>query len=289
MTAQRWKRQRYEFSFGVGASNFLGELGGANQIGTHYFKDLEWSLTRFATSIGLRYKLSNYFAFKTHFTYGRLTGEDKLTDEYYRHYRNLSFFTDIYEFNINFEGAFQEEQIGSQFRFRKHRGRGGYEIYMYGFVGGGVFYFNPKTVLNGKTYALQPLGTEGQGWDPGKSKYSLVQLCIPIGVGFKYTLGNTWGVGLEMGLRKTFTDYIDDVSTKYYDFSQSSAPPEARFLADRSEDDALFYNGEHNPETASITAPEAQRGNSREKDSYLFAIFSINYKIKNGRGHMPRF
>ena len=25
--AQRWKRQRYEFSFGAGVSNFLGELG----------------------------------------------------------------------------------------------------------------------------------------------------------------------------------------------------------------------------------------------------------------------
>ena len=36
VNAQRWKRQRYEFSMGAGVSNFLGELGGANQIGTHY-------------------------------------------------------------------------------------------------------------------------------------------------------------------------------------------------------------------------------------------------------------
>ena len=64
MNAQRWKRERFEFSFGVGASNFLGELGGANQIGTHYFKDFEWSMTHFAAAAGLRYKLSNYFAVK---------------------------------------------------------------------------------------------------------------------------------------------------------------------------------------------------------------------------------
>jgi len=50
---QRWKRQRYEVSAGVGISNFLGELGGANQIGTHYFKDLEWSQTRLALAVGL--------------------------------------------------------------------------------------------------------------------------------------------------------------------------------------------------------------------------------------------
>ena len=101
--AQRWKRQRYEFSFGVGVSNFLGELGGANQIGTNYFKDLEWSQTRFAAAVGLRYKLSNYFALKGNATYGRVSGNDNLTTETFRHNRNLSFFSDIMELNINFE------------------------------------------------------------------------------------------------------------------------------------------------------------------------------------------
>ena len=96
--AQRWKRQRYEFSFGLGVSNFLGELGGANQIGTHYFRDLEWSMTRLAASVGLRYKLSNYFALKSHLTYGRVAGDDKLTTEFFRNYRNLNFYSDIYEF-----------------------------------------------------------------------------------------------------------------------------------------------------------------------------------------------
>src|SRR5690348_10759578 len=79
--AQRWKRSRYEFSIGAGASNFLGELGGANQIGTHGLKDFEWSLTNFAAAIGLRYKISKYFALNTHLTYGRVSGDDKLTEE----------------------------------------------------------------------------------------------------------------------------------------------------------------------------------------------------------------
>ncbi len=290
--AQRWKRQRYEFSFGVGASNFLGELGGANQIGTHYFKDFEWSLTRFAAAFGLRYKLSNYFAFKTNFTYGRISGDDKLTQETFRNYRNLSFFSDIYEFNINFEGAFQQEQVGSQYRRRRHRGISGYELYTYGFVGGGVFYFNPKTIYNGKTYTLQPMGTEGQGWDPDKKRYTLVQFCIPMGIGFKYTIGNSWGLGLEMGVRKTFTDYLDDVSTKYYDFSQSpSADPMAVILADRSDNDALpgHKNPNLNTDPGYIIHAGDQRGNSKEKDAYMFAVFSINYKIKTGRNNFPRF
>ncbi len=64
--AQRWKRQRYELSLGAGVSNFLGELGGANQIGTNYFKDLEWSLSHVAIAAGLRYKLEQLF--RTYFS-----------------------------------------------------------------------------------------------------------------------------------------------------------------------------------------------------------------------------
>ena len=118
--AQRWKRQRYELSFGAGISNFLGELGGANQVGTNYFKDLEWSQSRLALAFGLRYKLSNYLALKSHLTYGRVSGDDNLTEETFRKYRNLSFFSDIYEVNVNFEAAFQQEQIGAT--GRSHRG-----------------------------------------------------------------------------------------------------------------------------------------------------------------------
>ncbi len=277
--AQRWKRQRYEISVGAGVSNFLGELGGANQIGTNYFKDLEWSLTRLAFAAGLRYKLSNYFALTTHLTYGRITGDDKLTQEYFRNYRNLSFSSDIYEFNVNFEGAFQQEQVGHRYRLRRVRGVRGYELYTYAFVGAGIFHFDPKTIYQGQSLRLQPLGTEGQGLLPSRKKYSLFQFVIPMGVGFKYTIDNTWGVGLEIGIRKTFTDYIDDVSTTYFDFENyPDANPLAAALSDRS-----------NQSNPNITAAQEQRGDPRDKDSYMFAIFSINYKLKTGRGRLPRF
>ena len=278
-SAQRWKRQRYEFSAGIGISNFLGELGGANQIGTHYFKDLEWSQTRLALAVGLRYKLSNYFALKSHLTYGRVSGDDKLTQEFFRNYRNLSFFSDIYEFNINFEGAFQQEQVGHRYRLRKVRGIRGYELYTYAFIGAGVFHMDPKTDFKGTSIRLQPLGTEGQGLVASRSKYSLFQFCIPVGIGFKYTLDRQWGIGLELGLRKTFTDYIDDVSTTFFDFaSYPGADPLAALVADRS-----------NRTKPQITDAGAQRGDPRENDSYMFAIFSINYKLSSGRGFLPRF
>ena len=281
--AQRWKRQRYEFSFGAGISNFLGELGGANQLGTHYFRDLEWSLTRLALDVGLRYKLSNYFALKTHLAYGRVAGDDKLTDEFFRNYRNLSFYSDIYEFNVNFEGAFQQEQIGHRYRLRKVRGMRGYELYTYAFIGVGIFHMDPKANYQGSVVRLQPLGTEGQGLIASRSKYSLFQFCIPVGIGFKYTLDRKWGVGLELGIRKTFTDYIDDVSTTYFDFANypGQYDPLAPLLADRSNHSI--------PPPLDPTAPGAQRGDNRENDTYMFAIFSVNYKLTTGRGNLPRF
>ena len=280
--AQRWKRQRYEFSMGAGISNFLGELGGANQIGTHYFRDLEWSMTRLAASVGLRYKLSNYFALNSHLTYGRVSGDDKLTTEPFRNRRNLNFFSDIYELNINFEGAFQQEQIGHRYRLRKVRGLRGYEIYTYAFAGVGVFYFDPKTRINGTVVELQPLGTEGQGLIASRKKYSLVQFCIPLGIGFKYTIDRSWGLGLELGIRKTFTDYIDDVSTTYFDFDHYGI----------AKDDMVYQVADrHIPDGVHDNAFGAgqQRGDPRNKDSYMFGIFSINYKLKNGRNNLPRF
>jgi hypothetical protein len=101
-----------------------------------------------------------------------------------------------------------------------------------------------------------------------------------VGIGFKYTIDRSWGVGLELGFRKTFTDYIDDVSTTYFDFSSypGQYDPIAPILADPSDGSQ-----------PSNTVPGAQRGDNREFDSYMFAIFSINYKITSGGGNRPRF
>src|SRR5690348_7045796 len=101
--AQRWKTYRYEVNFGLGASNFLGDLGGANQIGTHYFRDLEFSETRLSANLGVRYKLNEYLALRANLAYGKVAGDDKLTKEFFRNYRNESFKSNIFEFNSTFE------------------------------------------------------------------------------------------------------------------------------------------------------------------------------------------
>lgn len=278
----RWKAYRYEWSAGIGVSNFLGELGGANQIGTDGFKDLEIKMTRPAFSVGLRYKLNPFLSLNSHLTYGTVAGDDALTTEFFRNNRNLSFKSHIIEANVNFEAALLSTREGGIYRLRGVKRNSSFEASAYAFVGIGVFNFNPKTKVGDEWVRLQPLGTEGQGIAQSRDPYRLTQVCIPIGIGGRYFLNRRWGIGLEMGVRKTFTDYIDDVSKTYYDNQAILAKngPQAAALADPS-----F--------TASAEGPEInvgqQRGDPRDNDAYMFAIFSVHYKIRTGRTNFPIF
>lgn len=275
----RWKAYRYEWSGGIGVSNFLGELGGANQIGTNGFKDLELSATRPALCVGLRYKLSPYFALHTHLTAGQVSGDDALTKEFFRNQRNLNFKSNIIELNVNFEASLLSQKEGGIYRLRGIKRSSSFEASLYAFAGIGVFHFNPKGKIDGKWVALQPLGTEGQGISPARSKYKRTQLCIPIGFGGRYFFNRRWGVGLEIGVRKTFTDYIDDVSKTYYNKEAIAAAhgQQAAALSDKS-DPRLELNNEGQ-----------QRGDPGDNDAYMFAIFSLHYKLRTGRSNFPIF
>jgi hypothetical protein len=276
----RWKAYRFEWSAGIGASNFLGELGGANQIGTNGFKDLEFNATRQTLVVGLRYKITPFLALHSHATWATVTGDDALTEERFRHNRNLNFRSPIFELNCNFEASILSQKEGGLYKLRGVKRSASYEVSAYAFAGIGVFHFNPKGQLGDKWIALQPLGTEGQGISPARKKYKLTQVCIPVGFGFRYFFNRRMGIGLEYGIRKTFTDYIDDVSKTYYDKSAIAAAngPEAAFMSDKS----LGLNENQ-------TSTDQQRGDPRDNDAYMFAVFSIHYKIRTGRTNFPIF
>ncbi len=279
-TSSRWKRMRYELFFGLGTTNFLGELGGADREGTNFVRDLEISMTRPATYIGLRYRIAETFSTKLMFSYGILRGDDKLTNEKFRNYRNLAFRSPIIELSNQFEYSIIREKQGHRYNLRRVRGLKGFRTNTYFFVGFGVFYFNPKNKYQGKWYALQPLGTEGQGLVPTRKKYSRINMAIPYGIGFKYGLNRRTNIGIEFGARKTFTDYIDDVSTTYFDnqMIREARGDIAAYLADPS--DKTHPNW---------TVAYEQRGDAKDKDSYLFLIINLTYKLYTTRGGLPKF
>ena len=103
---------------GVGACNFLGELGGANQIGTHFVKDLEFNMTRPSGSLGFRYKYNRFFALSGGLYYCLVSGSDATTKDPARQNRNLSFRSNIFELSGQGEFYFTKEKRGHLFRVR---------------------------------------------------------------------------------------------------------------------------------------------------------------------------
>ncbi len=286
VSAQRWKSVRYETGYGLGVTNFLGDLGGANQVGTHYFKDLNWNETGVVVTASLRYKMTEYFAVKSSLFLATISGDDKNSQEPFRNNRNLNFYSNVVEVSAQIEGSWMKEKLGHRYKLRGIKGSKSFELYPYFFLGIGAFYFNPQAEYQGQFYDLQPLGTEGQGVISTRKKYSRVQIALPVGFGIKRSFGSRWGINFEYGIRKTFTDYIDDVSTTYVDRTllkkRNGDVSAALSNPSLTKDDpsSLKYGS---------TVANQQRGDSRYTDSYMFAVVSITYKLKNGRGNLPKF
>ncbi|MBL4587703.1 MAG: outer membrane beta-barrel protein [Flavobacteriales bacterium] len=297
--AQRWKRMRYEWVAGLGATQFLGDLGGRNQIGSDYFFDIDAASTRYVLNLGFRYKLSQYASVKTGFSFAEVAGNDKYTQEPFRNNRNLHFRSPIIEWATQIEVSWMRETIGSRYKIRRVRGRGrkGSQIYVYGFAGVGITYMNPLAKYNGKWYQLRKLNTEGQGFVPSRKQYSNWQFVIPFGIGMKYALDKKSSIGLEYGLRKTFTDYMDDVSTSYVYTKWAPNALEIRTALEYDDVAAALADPSLNKVPGSIEAfpgacsacPGQQRGDPTDLDSYMFLMITYQRKIRTTRKGLPKF
>ncbi len=277
-----WKQYRKEFYVGIGPSNFLGELGGKDQIGTDFIQDLELKATRYVINTGYRYFLRRDMALRASLLYAMVSGDDKLTLEPFRNNRNLNFRSPIIEGALIYEYHLVQEKAGTRYRIKGSKSTGS-KFGIYGFTGIGGFYFNPQSkYINGQWHDLQPLGTEGQGLPGGPSPYTKIGICLPTGLGFRYLMNSKFRFSVEIGVRKTFSDYIDDVSTVYYnnDAIKASKGEIAAYFADPSVKEEPGAPNDLN----NSTRTNEQRGDSKNKDSYMFATFNVNYKIFKTRG-----
>lgn len=220
--AQRRPNPRFapysSVTFGVGTSTYFGDLAGYRQP----FRTLT-TLPRWNVGLGYTRQFTPHFAARAMFTWARITGDDytfnKTTIEknLVQYARNLHFRNDLKEFAVTGIYNFIEDGRNSNSRAR---------ITPYIFGGLALVAHSPEARTpaapdNGdyearKWVKLQPLHTEGQG-QPGRDKpYSLVTLAIPVGFGVRYKLNDNFNIGAEIGLRYTFTDYLDDVGSGAY-------------------------------------------------------------------------
>ena len=273
--AQSISKVKWETILGIGPTGFLGDLGGNKGNGTHFLGDYDFSTTRFNVCGGARFRQpGSRWAFKGTLDFAMVSGNDKQTTNIYRENRNLNFRSPILELSVQAEYYFLGEKGTKQYTISglKNKKKRNYGVYL--FAGVGMFYYNPKEELNDKWYSVRKYHTEGQGLPGGPKQFSPVNLTIPIGLGFRYIISNQWSIGAELSLRKTFTDYIDGVSGRYYNNTaalQTAYGTTAVQLADPSLNKSWTANN--------ADGTGAQRGNPKYKDSYMFFNIIVGYKF----------
>ena len=279
LKSTEWKKYRKEIYLGIGGANFLGDLGGLDRIGTDYSPaDLEFALTQISAGAGYKYKLQKWLNVCIGFNYLKVKGDDKLTKDIYRNNRNLNFKSNIFEILGRVELVYMHNKVGNRYGIKKTFNRrmktASYDLSAFFGIGG--FYFNPKgRDETGKWHKLKPLHTEGQGLPGAPKQYRNYSICIPLGVSYRYYIERTWVVGLELTWRKTFTDYIDDVSTVYYD--KAALLANYGSLAVKMADPNLGkIDGATSPDAS---GKGAQRGDN-ELDSYMSFQLTVGYIIK---------
>lgn len=271
---------KLEVGLGLGPSFFLGDLGGSEGKGKTFVKDVDFPLTKLMKGIYINAYPVEWLGFRLAGNIGYIEGDDaqapnKGGAERFRLYRNLKFRSKLWDAYAGIEvypTVFLEQYDGLQGKIRP-----------YGFIGVGVFHFNPQgeyKAPDGSTawVDLQPLKLEGQGMSeyPDRKEYALTQLMIPMGGGIKYYLKENFYIGFEILHRKTFTDYMDDVSTKYIDpryfdmYLNAQQAAQARQLA--------YRENLYNP-AVSRRYINTQRGDPKENDAYFSSILRMGWRL----------
>jgi hypothetical protein len=257
--AQRYKKST-EIGVFVGGSYYIGDLNPTTQF----------LFTKPAGGFVVRYNFNPRLSARANAFFGSIEGHDSYSDSPAQQQRNLSFKSPITELSAQLEFNFLDYEIGNEKR----------KFSPYIFFGLAGFKFNPQGEYKNNWVDLQPLGTEGQGLAGGasKKKYKLTQMSIPFGVGIKANLSRNIGISIEWGMRKTFTDYLDDVSTKYYDPAKLAAAHGA--MAAALSDPSIGTD----PHYSNVGR---QRGNPTNKDWYSFAGIVLTVKLKPPREKCP--
>lgn len=256
--AQNSVVQEGEFGFGVGAGHYFGDLNTKARL----------NRAKFAATAFFRKNFGNYIAARVGVSFAQL-GYSDIYNSYNKQMfsRNLSFNSKVWELTLQGDFNF----------FRFMPGEPQYSFTPYITFGAGIFSYDPYAYLRGEKVFLRPLGTEGQGSSlyPERKQYSSMAICIPFGGGIKYSLNERINIAFEVLHRFTNTDYLDDVSKTYVDPAAFPLNPDgsqsnAQLLSDRS-----YEVG------PPIGIPNRQRGNSKQKDQFVTAMFHVTFNLQS--------
>ena len=216
-TSQKSMYEKHsDISFGVGTSNYYGDLAPLNRPIKSTLQNISWNI-----GVDFTRHFTSHFSGRASLTWARLKGDDNkfegVAGREYLYMRNAHFRNDVQELALT--GIYNLIPEARNFRNRS-------KINPYLLAGIAVFHHNPEAKVptnyvgseasRGEWVSLQPLNTEGQGL-PGYADqpYNLVNANVHFGAGINYRLDRNWDLGFEAGVRYTFTDYLDDVGGNY--------------------------------------------------------------------------
>ncbi|MFQ3332666.1 MAG: hypothetical protein ACI84S_000437 [Thalassomonas sp.] len=250
-TAQQFKPNT-EIGLLLGTSYYLGDLNT-----THFNQPLP------AAGLIIRKNIDRRFAYKAEIMYLNLRSDERDSDDTIAVNRGLHFKSPVYELSGQIEFNFLPFQPENPL----------YTWTPFVYTGISIFHYSPKAEnKDGEWIDLQPLGTEGQGTTTlfgneteTRDNYSLIQYSIAMGGGFKIAVNPSFNIILEYGARKTFTDYLDDVSTTYPGGNLLDMTNEAIYMSDPL--------GTH--------SKNMERGNPDKEDWYAFAGITLSFRLSN--------
>ena len=252
---------QYNFDIGLnfGGTGFLGDIGGTGEVAKGFIGDIVLKQTNITTGLYGRYKINSKIHINSGINYVKISGDDANSTGP-RGWRNLRFQNQIFELNSCLEYTFFKiHDLGRTGRYRT-------SLSLYAFVGGSVFYHNPKGtfLVNANSpiknwESLRPLKTEGQA-----TPYSQISISTPYGIGVILKTATFYKFGIYFRYMKNYTDYLDDISTVY-----AHDPGE--------ENIANQYNG---PEEQAASFSIGQiRGNPKSFDDILMLNISFSKLI----------
>lgn len=240
----------FTLALGTGQTTYFGELNSNNRLNE--------DLTHI--SLGMEARLWSKVGARAELIYYNIANDDRFADDStFAQQRNLSFESKNLEFSL--QGIFYLHKYSGNYHKRRN-------MDPYLALGVGFTTFNPKASLDGTTYKLRQLETEG-------TSYSNMALVFPGAIGVKFRMNDFMNFNMEIAYRYTMTDYLDDVSDKFVTHDDLTVS----LLANRRDEIDIV-----NQEAYDQMIPGGKRGNPDTKDSYLLLRFQLEIFLPPGGG-----
>ena len=299
LQAQRRSHKYRYFTFEamVGVSQYGGDLTTAEDGADASFPAPQLATlptTQLGAAVGLTYQFHPNFSAKANFMFTRLIGDDYLDEKNPNVNRGLHFKSYVAELSGQLRYHFIANR--TDYRFRP-------KIDPYIFGGIAVFYFDPYVIFEnrdgqpdfasevGNKINLRELQTDGVDYAP-------ISISIPFGFGVRYAVNDRINVGVEFGLRRTFTDHLDDVSGTEtsgddefggYFYNTTLGNAGAGPNAQPSLAAELAIGGLRSaPGSPYVPSAADRRGNPSNNDWYAFSGVTFGYILQGSNLRCPK-